>query len=220
MSFIRTDGYGRFACLRIGRTGRRHAAGGGSLGARETGASDGWGKPCAGFNDGVGLTLLTRSYQLAQTREISVWRFELVGPSSSTSRGLAGGFALPIKSNKRKCPGLDSSVEKTTGDPRIGSPVRLKALAAEAQLLQQLVILWQIVPLQIIEELATARSHLEKPAARVEILAVRAQVLGQVIDASGQERDLDLGRAGILFVSLIFGDDFGFNYCGGHGFVV
>ena len=74
------------------------------------------------------------------------------------------------------------------------------------------------MPLEIIEELATAGSHLEKPAARVEILAVRAQVLGQVIDASGQERDLDFRRTGVLFVSFLFGDDFGFNDCGRHWF--
>ena len=95
-----------------------------------------------------------------------------------------------------------------------------KALFAKVQLLQQLVIFRQVVPFQIIEELATAGSHLQKPAARVEILTVRAQVLGQVIDASGQERDLDFGRAGILLVSFVFGDDFGFNDCGGHGLVV
>jgi hypothetical protein len=76
------------------------------------------------------------------------------------------------------------------------------------------------MPLEIIEELATAGSHLQEPAARVEILTVRAQVLGQVIDASGQERDLDFGRAGILVVGFVFGYDFGFNDCGGHGFVV
>ena len=67
------------------------------------------------------------------------------------------------------------------------------------------------MPFEIIEELATAGSHLQKPAARVEIFTVRAQVLGQMIDASGQERDLDFGRAGILIVSLIFLNDFWFN---------
>jgi hypothetical protein len=67
------------------------------------------------------------------------------------------------------------------------------------------------MPFKIIEELATTRCHLQKPAARVEVFAVRAQVLGQVIDASGQERDLDFRRAGILFVSFVFLDDFGFN---------
>jgi hypothetical protein len=95
-----------------------------------------------------------------------------------------------------------------------------KALFTKVQLLQQLVILRQIVPFQLIEELATAGSHLEKPTARVEILPVRTQVLGQVIDASGQECDLDFGRAGILIVSFVFLDDFGFNDCSRHGLVM
>ncbi len=122
--------------------------------------------------------------------------------------------------NKRKCPGLDSSVVTTNGRPADRVARETKALAAKVQLLQQLVILRHVMPLEIIEELATAGSHLQEPAARVEILSVRAQVLGQVIDASGQERDLDFGRAGILIVSFIGGDDLWFNDCGGHGFML
>ena len=53
----------------------------------------------------------------------------------------------------------------------------------------------------------------------MEVFAVRAQVLGQMIDTSGQERDLDFGRTGILIVSFVFGDDCWFNDCGGHGFM-
>ena len=76
------------------------------------------------------------------------------------------------------------------------------------------------MPLEIVEKLATAGSHLQKPTARVKVFTVRAQVLGQMIDPSGQERDLDFGRAGILIVSFVFLDDFGFNDCSRHGFVV
>ena len=114
----------------------------------------------------------------------------------------------------------DFECRKDNGRPADRIARLTKALFAKVQLLQQLVILWQIVPLQIIEELATARGHLEKPTARVKVLPVRAQMLGQVIDSSGEQCDLDLGRAGILVVSLIFVDDFGFNYCSGHGFVL
>ena len=74
--------------------------------------------------------------------------------------------------------------------------------------------------LQVVEQLATAGGHLEKAAAGVEILAMRAKVLGQVIDPGAQQCDLDFGRAGILLVGFILCDDRGFNYGGGHGLVV
>ena len=115
---------------------------------------------------------------------------------------------------------LFSSVVNDNGRPADRVARSTKALFTKVQLLEQLVIFRQVMPLEIIEELATARGHLQKPAARVEVFAVCAQVLGQMIDASGQERDLDFGRAGILIVSFVFLDDFWFNDCGGHGFVV
>ena len=76
--------------------------------------------------------------------------------------------------------------------------------------MQKFIILRQVVALEIIKQLAAARGHLKEAAAAVEILAVRAQMLGQVIDASGEQRDLDFGRAGILIVDFVFGDDFRF----------
>jgi hypothetical protein len=114
---------------------------------------------------------------------------------------------------------LDSSVSNDNGRPADRVAHVTKGLFAKVQLLQQLVVLWQIMPLQVIEELATAGRHLQKPAARVEVLAVRAEMLGQVIDPGGEQRDLDFGRTGILLVSFVFCDDFGLNDCGGHGFV-
>ena len=45
-------------------------------------------------------------------------------------------------------------------------------------------------------------------------------MLGQVIDASGEERDLDFRRTGILFVNFVFCYDCRFNDYGGHGFIV
>lgn len=94
-----------------------------------------------------------------------------------------------------------------------------KRLLAEIQLLKELVVLGKIVLLEVVEQLATAAGHLKEAAAAVEVFAVRAQMLGQVIDASGEQCDLDFGRAGILFVDFIFCDDFGFND-GRHGLVM
>ena len=92
----------------------------------------------------------------------------------------------------------------------MGSPVLRSGLLAEAETLQKFVILRQVVAFEIVEELATAGGHLKQAAAAVEIFAVCAQVLGQVIDASGEQRDLDLGRPGVGVVDFVFGNDFGF----------
>lgn len=87
---------------------------------------------------------------------------------------------------------------------------RESGLLAEAELLEKLVVFGQVLALDVIKELAAAAGHLEEAAAAVEILAMRAQVLGQVIDPGGEQRDLNFGRAGVLIVSLVLGDDFGF----------
>lgn len=79
----------------------------------------------------------------------------------------------------------------------------IKRLATEFQSLQQLGVFRQIVALDVIEELTTASRHLQKAAARVEVLTMRAQMLGQVIDPGGEQRDLNLGRTGILIVSFV-----------------
>ena len=64
--------------------------------------------------------------------------------------------------------------------------------------------------LYVVEELTTASRHLQKAAARVKVLAMRAQMLGQVIDSSCKQRDLNFGRAGILIVNFEISDDFWF----------
>src|SRR5688572_7836581 len=51
--------------------------------------------------------------------------------------------------------------------------------------------------LQIVEQRTALRNHLEKPAARMVVLAVRLEVFGQVVDALGEDRNLHFGRSGI-----------------------
>ncbi len=84
-------------------------------------------------------------------------------------------------------------------------------LLTQVELLEKLVVFGQVFALEVIKQLATTGGHLEEAAAAVEVLAMRAQVLGQVIDTSGEQRDLDVGGAGILLVGFELGDDFGLN---------
>jgi len=99
---------------------------------------------------------------------------------------------------------------ETKGGPSVGR-LSESGLFAQIQLLQQVVVLSQVLALDVIKELATAAGHLEKATAAVEVLAMRAQVLGQVIDPGGEQRDLDVAGAGVLLVGFILGDNFGFN---------
>ena len=105
-------------------------------------------------------------------------------------------------------------VGKNNGRPadRVARVLK-EVLSTEAQLLQNLGVLGQVGAFQVVEEFAAAARHLEKAAAAVEVLTMRAQVLGQVIDASSEQCDLDFGRAGVLLVSFEFGYDFGFYDC-------
>ncbi len=96
---------------------------------------------------------------------------------------------------------------KTKGGPSVGRPSGNRLLA-QAELLQQVVILGEVFALDVVKELATTAGHLEEAAAAVEILTMRAQVLGQVIDASREQRDLDVAGAGVFLVSFILADDF------------
>jgi hypothetical protein len=115
----------------------------------------------------------------------------------------------------RNVPVLMRVSVKTTGDPRIGSPVRFKALLTKAELREDIGILVQFVLLEIIEKLTTAARHLEQATAGVEILAVGAEMLGQVIDPGREECDLNFGRTGVGVVGFELCDDFWLNYDGG-----
>lgn len=60
---------------------------------------------------------------------------------------------------------------------------------------------------QVIEHAAALADQLQKTATRVVIFHVRLKVLGQVGDPFREERDLDLGGAGISFVPGELADD-------------
>ncbi len=85
---------------------------------------------------------------------------------------------------------------------------RRRRSLAEVELGQERVIAVQVARLQVGEELATTIRQHDQAATGVEILAVGAQVLGQVGDAGGDQRDLDFRRTGILGVLLVLLDDF------------
>src|SRR5947207_7439631 len=56
---------------------------------------------------------------------------------------------------------------------------------------------------QVGEQPSALSDHAEQPAAACVVVAGGAQMLGEVFDPLGQERDLDLRRAGVLVVTAV-----------------
>jgi len=52
----------------------------------------------------------------------------------------------------------------------------------------------------------------EKAAARVVVLGVRLQVLGELPDAGGGKRDLDFGGTRVLLSASVFRDQLAFDF--------
>src|ERR1700719_2245810 len=86
-------------------------------------------------------------------------------------------------------------------------PRRLTS-APNAELLDQALVAAFVGALEIVEKLATLLHHLQQASPRMIVLHVSLEMLGEIIDPFGRDRDLPLRRpgvAGLLRVSL---DDF------------
>src|SRR5438876_9887448 len=85
-----------------------------------------------------------------------------------------------------------------------GSPERSHlSLAAQSEVGDQLQVTIVLGAGQVIEQSAAIADHLEQAAARVVVMLVRAQVLGQRIDTPGQQCDLDVGGASVAIVEPV-----------------
>src|ERR1051325_4490424 len=84
-----------------------------------------------------------------------------------------------------------------------------KASAANAELVDQCLVAPLIGALEIIEQLAALRDHLEKAAPRVVVFHVGLEVLGQRVDPLREDRDLHFRRPGVALVGGIRFDNFG-----------
>src|SRR5262249_8342026 len=82
--------------------------------------------------------------------------------------------------------------------------------APQAERIDQLAIAVEVLALQVVEQRAALADHLEEATPAVVVLVVVLQVLGQVRDALGQERDLNLWRTGVAWALLELRDGLGF----------
>src|ERR1700732_4750256 len=79
----------------------------------------------------------------------------------------------------------------------------------EQRLVTRLVLL-----LDVIEKRTSRRHELQKAAPRMVVLHVGFEMPGEVVDAFRQDRDLNLGRAGVAGLVGIRLDDFRFTFGG------
>jgi len=87
------------------------------------------------------------------------------------------------------------------------SRILTSRLAAEAQAGDQRVITRLVLALHIVEQATALADHHEEAAARMEILRVGLQVLGQVGDPLGEDGHLHFGAAGIAGLGRVFDNE-------------
>ena len=85
-------------------------------------------------------------------------------------------------------------------------------LATDAQFLDQVLIARFFFALQVVQQLTALSNHLQKATTTVVVLLVGFEVLGERVDARGQDCDLDFRRTGVTFSSLVFADDLRFAF--------
>src|SRR5690606_38216359 len=114
------------------------------------------------------------------------------GCCAPVARGGAPGDGLPEPKRKPR---------------RISAPRREVTSATQAQLLDQALVALVVLALEIVEQAAAAVDQLQEAAAAVVILLVDLEVLGQLLDAGGQQGDLDLRRAGVVGAARVVGNN-------------
>ena len=87
------------------------------------------------------------------------------------------------------------------------SSLESSALLAQLELFHEGAVALHVFGLQVVEQAPAVADHLQQTATRVVVFLVRLEVLGEVVDALGQERDLYFGRTGVAVVLGEAGDD-------------
>lgn len=80
-------------------------------------------------------------------------------------------------------------------------------VVADTELLDEFAVFEDVAVLDVDEQATTLTNEHEQTAARVVILGVLFEVLGEVTDALGEDRDLNFSATRILSILAIFGDE-------------
>jgi hypothetical protein len=84
--------------------------------------------------------------------------------------------------------------------------VFMDGLVPETQFLDDLSVGIDVRALQVVEQPATLPVHLEQPTATMVVVLVGAEVVRQILDALGEERYLNAGRARVRLVRPVLLD--------------
>src|SRR6478672_10910438 len=79
-------------------------------------------------------------------------------------------------------------------------------LFPKAELGDQAGVALLVLAAEVIEQRTALVDHHQKAAARMVVLRMGFEMLGQVVDAFGQDRDLDLGRTRVVLALSMFLD--------------
>ena len=95
--------------------------------------------------------------------------------------------------------------------------MQVKNLLTDAKLGDDGAVALDVVLRHIVQQTAALADHLEQAHTAVIVLLVHLQVLGELIDALGEDGDLDLRGAGVALMGLVLLDDRGLLILGDHG---
>jgi hypothetical protein len=113
-----------------------------------------------------------------------------------------GGNGVTIDRNR------DDASKEARGDAETHHPFA-KNLAAQTEALDGIIITLHGCQFEIVEEFPATGDHSQEAATGGVIFDVAAQMARQVIDALGEQGDLKVGAAGVLFVLLEGADVYG-----------
>src|SRR4051812_3783241 len=113
----------------------------------------------------------------------------------------------PRKSGVRTLP-EDHTKTRATGARTLSEST------ANVVLFQQGLVTRLVLPLDVIKQGTARCDHFQKAPARMIVLHVGFEMPGEVVDAFRQDRNLDLGRAGVTGLVGIRLDDFRFAFGG------
>src|SRR6185503_9555183 len=109
------------------------------------------------------------------------------------------------------CPGATTEDRRRHGRRRASSSGVLRTgpfwSAAYAEPLDEGAVARDVDLAQVLQQAAAPPDEQQQATTAVVVVLVHLQVLGEIADALGQQRDLRLGRAGVTLVGAVLGKD-------------